>query len=340
MQKRDYYEVLGVAKEASADDIKKAYRKVAMQYHPDRNPGDKSAEEKFKEAAEAYEVLSDADKKTQYDRFGHNSNHQGQGFDPMREFFARGGFSQRRGTDLQLLIKLTLEEIFTGTTKKYKYKRYDNCSSCHGKGGTTMKTCPTCNGMGQVIQKINTPAGIMSIGMECPSCFGACEIAEGVCTTCNGEGINLIDDEVEFVIPAGIADNTRVGMAGKGNSVKNGTSGNLIITIMEIPHDLFTRNGNDLRMSVELTYPEIILGCKIEVPTIEGTKIRVSIPEYAKVGDTFKIQHKGLKQMGSTNRGDLLLIVDLRVPTKVTGRERELIEELKNLDEKVASKEA
>lgn len=348
MQKRDYYEVLGVKKDASSDEIKKAYRKVAMQYHPDRNPDDKSAEEKFKEAAEAYEVLSDSDKKSQYDKFGHiGPRAQAESYgDPLKDFFARSGFSgfgqpmQKRGADMQLLIKLTLEEILNGVSKKYKYKRYDNCETCHGKGGTGVKVCPQCQGHGTILERINTNQGAMAMASTCFVCEGSGEIIETSCETCKGEGIKLIDDDVEVNIPAGVMDNMRMALNGKGNSIKGGLAGNLIISIMELPHELYVRSGNDLKHTVKLTYPQLILGDKIEIATIDGTKIRIAIPEYTKVGEILRIQFKGLRQLNSTNRGDLLLVVDLALPTKVSGREREIIEELKNLDEKVASKSA
>jgi len=346
MSKRDYYEVLGINKNSTQDEIKKAYRKQSMEHHPDRGGN----EEIFKEVAEAYETLSDPKKKESYDVYGHNGprNNMGGGgspFDMFAEMFGRGGFNpfaqqqqqrQRRGTDLNLSVKLTLEEIFTGTNKKFKYKRNETCVSCNGNGGTGKKQCQKCGGHGMVNEIINTPIGQIRNTTVCDNCEGERYTTESNCSFCGGHGVIGIDDTVEVSIPHGVGDGMRLALQTKGNAVKKGTPGDLVVTIMELAHEKFTRSGNDLKVTIGLTYPQLILGDKIEIGTIEGTKIRITIPEYTKVGDTLRIQNKGLKQMNTQNRGDMIITIDLTVPKEVTGEERKLIEDLKKLTEKVA----
>ena len=344
MNKRDYYEILGLNKTATSDEIKKAYRKKSMETHPDRGGN----EELFKEIAEAYEHLSDPKKKENYDRYGHNTpkgNPFGgqNGFNRFSEFFSNssfnpfGGRQTRRGNDLNLTIKLTLEEILNGTTKKIKYKRKSSCVKCSGIGGTGKKTCQNCQGAGMVGEVINTPFGQIRNATECHICNGEGTVYSDMCLSCHGHGVVDFEEVVDINIPHGVPDNIRMGMDGRGNAVKNGIPGNLIITIMELPHDKFVRVGNDLRINTKLTYPQLVLGDKVEIPTIDGTKIRINVEPFTKVNETLRIQGKGIKQMNTNNRGDMLVVIDLDMPTKLSDEETKLIEELKKIDKKVVA---
>lgn len=357
MSKRDYYEILGLEKTCSDEEIKKAYRKLAMEFHPDRNPDNKEAEEKFKEIAEAYETLSDSGKRQQYDRMGHNAfggdgghgfgghGFGGHGFggmqDMFREFMARGGgFNRpnvRKGDDLNLVIKLTLEEIFTGVNRDFKYKKYNTCTPCGGKGGTKVVNCGKCQGHGQFVNVTQTPFGHIQTVSVCDACEGMGTVVESPCEACNGSGVTQDAEDVNVGIPVGVIDGMTMVLEDKGHAVKNGTSGRLIVTIMELPHEYYTRNGNDLRYTLNLTYPQLVLGDKVEVPTIEGTKIRVLIPEFSKVGDILKIPAKGLMNMDEKTRGDMLITLNLTIPKSLTDEERTLIESLKKISEKVAT---
>lgn len=348
MSKRDYYEILDLNKSASQDEIKKAYRKKALEHHPDKG-GDENI---FKEIAEAYEYLSDPNKKEIYDKYGHQGQtrqpnfENGNPFDVFEHFFNTSGFGNfsqnqrqpKNGVDLNLTLKLTLEEILNGTTKKFKYKRQEHCSSCNGRGGTQESPCPTCSGSGNIGQVINTPFGQIRNVIMCHNCEGNGKIITNVCSSCNGNGCNEKEELLSVDVPFGIADGMKMGFQSKGNAVKNGGVGNLIITFMELNHDTFVRNGNDLKLTIKLSYPQLILGDKIDVPTIDGNKIRITIPEYTKINDIFKIQSKGMRQINSNIRGDMLINLDLYIPTSITDEERTLIQELKNLSEKVASK--
>ena len=345
MNKRDYYEVLGLTKTASADDIKKAYRKKAMETHPDKG-GD---EKLFKEIAEAYEVLSNPAKKETYDRYGHNAPKGpnfggGAPFDFFNDLFNQGNFNQfgqqprnLKGVDLSLTIKLTLEEIFNGTTKKFKYKRKISCHECTGFGGLNKIQCSTCQGAGILAQVVNTPFGQIRNAINCHNCQGNGYVFEKSCNSCSGHGVKDFDDSVEMQIPHGITDNMRFAMSGKGHAIKGGAPGDLIVTIIELAHDNFVRVNNDLKVTVKLTYPQLVLGDKIEIPTIEGTKIKINVDPLTNVNDVLKIQGKGLKPMNSFTRGDMLVSIDLLMPKKITDEEKELIINLKNLEEKVAT---
>ncbi len=339
MAKRDYYDVLGLTKTATQDEIKKAFRKKAVETHPDKG-GDENL---FKEIAESYEVLSDEDKKRQYDTYGHNTPKQGPSGDPFQDLFRRSGFNPfaqgsvtRPGTNMNLTLKLALEEIFTGTSKKFKYKRNVHCKPCSGKGGTNVKTCTTCGGSGAVREIINTPFGQIHSAVTCNVCGGQGFSYESICVSCAGEGVNSIDESVDIQIPSGVVENMSMVLSEKGHAVKNGGVGDLIISILEIPHENFIRTGNDLKFSVKLTYPQMVLGDKIDVNIIEGGKIRIQITEYTKVGDIFKIPSKGMKLLNTGTRGDLLVIVDLLMPNKIDSEERKLIEELKKINQKIA----
>lgn len=346
MSKRDFYDVLGVAKTATQAEIKKAYRSLVKTHHPDKG-GDETA---FKEIAEAYEVLSDEKKRKDYDTFGHTKTPQfGGGYDPMDEFLRKAGFEAfrtanqaeiKKGLNLHMTVKLTLEEIFNGTTKKIKYRRNVMCATCLGKGGTGVKDCGTCSGHGFVTQVRQTNFGQFRHTINCPTCNGEGSSYETECNTCKGHGVNLEEDINEISIPHGVLDNMTMFLEGKGHAIKNGISGDMLITIMELPHDLYVRNGNDLRFNLKLTYPQLILGDKVEIPTIEGTKIRVNIAEYTKVGETLRVLGKGMKVMETDSRGDLLLVIDLKVPEKLTADELNLIKELKKLEARVATQES
>jgi molecular chaperone DnaJ len=343
MSKRDYYEVLEVPKTATQDEIKKAYRKKALAHHPDKG-GDENI---FKEIAEAYEILSDDEKRKQYDIHGHNIPRQGPSgnpFDMFQDFFNRSGFNPfarnstpRNGANLNLTVKLTLEEIFNGVNKKFKYKRNTHCSNCSGKGGTGSKSCNTCNGSGIITQIINTPIGQIHNSSQCNVCNGEGFTYENICNICNGGGVVSIDEIVDVTIPSGVVENMTLALSNKGHAVKNGGVGDLIMAILEVPNDKFVRSNNDLKINIKLTYPQLILGDKVEIPTIEGGKIRIQIPEYSKVGDTLKIPEKGMKQLNTNNRGDMLINLDLYIPNKITDEERHLIEELKKINKKIVS---
>jgi len=348
MAKRDYYQILEVGKTASADDIKKAYRKKSMETHPDRGGN----EEVFKEVAEAYETLSDDNKRKNYDMYGHSGprtqTSTGSPFDMFNEFFNSTGFNpfgdqqpnrrNLRGTDLHLTVKLTLEEILSGTTKKFKYKRKIGCVECESFGGKDKKECSNCRGAGMVAQVINTPFGQIRNATQCHVCQGIGTTYDTICNSCAGQGIKDFEDVVDINIPAGVHDGVRLAVGGRGNSVRYGqVSGDLIITIMELPHETFLRVGNDLRFNLKLSYPQLILGDKVEIPTIDGTKIRINIGAFTKVGEVLRIQNKGMRQMNNDYRGDMLVNVELYMPDKISDEEKSLIIDLKNLSEKVAS---
>lgn len=338
MAKRDYYEILGLTKSATDEEIKKAYRSKAKAMHPDAG-GNK---ELFQELNEANEILSDADKRAKYDQFGHTGPQQHQGYDPFAEFFRNSDFNsfakqQMRGESMHLTIKLTLEEIFTGVNKKFKYKRNNSCATCSGKGGTGVTRCTACSGSGAKVQTIRTQFGTQMFTRTCDVCNGGGEVIEVKCTVCNGSGLELTEENVSIDIPSGVSDNMNYNMTGFGHHAKNGTAGDLIITLMELPHEQFVRNGNDLKYNLKLTYPQLILGDKVEITTIDGTRIRIDVPEYTKTGAILRIPAKGLKQLQSDNRGDLLLHVELNVPSSMSDEERELIISIKKLNENVAT---
>jgi molecular chaperone DnaJ len=338
MAKRDYYEILGVSKNSTQDDIKKAYRKLAMTHHPDKG-GDPDL---FKEIAEAYDVLSDNNKRHKYDLYGHEKP-MGGGYDPMADFLRRSGMAGfgrqsrvNKGPDMQLVVKLTLEEIHTGVIKKYKYQRNDTCTTCSGKGGTNVKTCMTCNGNGMVVEVIKTQYGEIRNVQTCPTCNGDGQTYVDGCKDCSGSGVKIIDDTLELTIPAGVMDGMRMVLTGKGHASKNAVAGNLVVVIMELQHQDFIRVGDDLKIKVKLTYPQLILGDKVETPIIEGGKIKVNVPEFSKVGTTLRVPNKGLTKMDSTERGDLLFEIDLYIPKNITDEEKDLIIELKKVQDKLA----
>ncbi|KAA6350752.1 Chaperone protein DnaJ [termite gut metagenome] len=334
MAKRDYYEVLEVSKDASADEIKKAYRKKAIQYHPDKNPGDKQAEEKFKEAAEAYDVLSNQDKRDRYDRFGHagmggaagnggpfggDFSGGGMSMDDIFSMFGdifggRGGFSgftggfgnsgqqqQRyfRGSDLRVKVKLTLREISTGAEKKFKLKKYIPCSHCGGTGsdGQGIETCSTCKGSGTVIRRQQTILGTMQTQSVCPTCNGEGKIIKNKCKECSGEGITYGEEVVSVQIPAGVSEGMQLSMNGKGSAGKhNGVPGDLLIQIEEESHPELIRDENDLIYNLLLSFPVAVLGGTVEIPTIDS-KVKVKIAPGTQPGKVLRLRGKGLPQI-------------------------------------------
>ncbi|MBI5059788.1 molecular chaperone DnaJ [candidate division KSB1 bacterium] len=357
--KHDYYEILGVPRSASEEEIKKAYRKLAMQYHPDRNKADKTAEEKFKEVGEAYSVLSDAEKRARYDRFGHQATGPGAaqqqqwsgGFefdlsDALRQFMeggmfggafgqqSRGGSGPQRvrGSDLQVKLNLTLEEIATGVTKKIRVKRYAKCHECDGSGakkGTQRKTCPTCKGTGQIRQVSNTILGQFVNIQPCTQCRGEGKIIPEPCAQCRGEGRDREDAVVDVSIPAGVATGNYLTLRGEGNAgPRGGPAGDLIAIIEEVEHEHFRRDGDNILYTLLLSIPQLILGDEVDVPTLTG-QARLKIEPGTIPGRILRMRGKGLPAVNSRHVGDELVEVKLHVPSKLTPRERELIEELK-----------
>ena len=331
MDKRDYYEVLGLAKGANADEIKKAYRKLAKELHPDKG-GD---ENKFKEVSEAYEVLSDTNKKAKYDQYGHNEPRGGGynggfgGFGGFNPFGHQMQKQERVGENMNLLVKLTLEEIHTGITKKYKYNRTDSCGDFSGHGGHDVKDCPVCNGSGQVNRIINTPIGQMHQVIPCTTCAGSGSKFTTECTTCSGSGLKTIEETVELTIPAGVQEGMTFVMGGKGHGIKSGKNGDLLISFQEITHKVFSRNVFDLKMALKLKYHQLVLGDKIDLEMIDGTKIRVNIPEYSDVGSNLRLQGKGLQAFKKDFRGDVIITLGLNVPKGIDDDTRKILLELK-----------
>ena len=360
-QKRDYYEVLGVSKGASEDEIKKAYRKIAIKYHPDRNPGDKEAEEKFKEAAEAYDVLHDPQKRQQYDQFGFDGP-MGGGFGGfggasmnMDDIFSMfgdifggrgfGGFGgahrahqQHRGSDLRLKVRLTLEEINTGVTKKFKVRKDMPCEHCHGTGaedssGTTQ--CPTCHGSGVISHTTQSIFGMMQTQGVCPTCEGEGVVIKNKCHQCGGEGVCKGEEVVEIKIPAGVAEGMVVNVPGKGNAGRhNGSAGDIQVFIEEEPHELFVRDGNDLVFSLLLDFPTAALGGDVEIPTIDGNKLRVKVDSGTQPGKTMRLRGKGLPavQGYGSGKGDLVVNLSVYVPKTLSREEKEAIERFRDSD--------
>lgn len=334
MNKRDYYEVLGVTKKASENEIKKAYRKLAKELHPDVNPNNEEAESKFKEVSEAYEHLSDKDKKAHYDQFGHKPQGGRGGFD-MSEVFRGFGqaFNQptRKGQNLRVNIKLTLEEIYSGVKKSYKYTRDVSCTTCNGHGGHDVHDCNICNGAGQIIRQINTPIGVMQQQMPCHGCHGIGQKYTTECSTCKGSGLKKAEEIAELELPSGLDESMEFALAGKGNAIKAGTYGDLYCSFTVLPHKVFVRNGNDLKMKLKLQYHQLVLGGKVDIETIEGTKIRIKINELSDAETILKIAGKGLKPYGKDSRGDLIITLGLLVPKDMSDDAKELVIKLKEL---------
>ena len=363
MEKRDYYEVLGVAKTATPEELKKAYRKLAIKYHPDKNPGNKEAEEKFKEAAEAYDVLSDPEKRQKYDQFGHNMGPQGfpgggGGFSAggftMEDIFSQfgdifgghggfdmGGFGsaaggrprkrQRRGDDLRITLKLTLEDIAKGVSKTLKLKAFAKCDHCNGTGakdGTAFVTCPTCHGSGTVMRTQQTIFGMSQSAAVCPECNGDGKIIKENCTYCNGTGVQHKEQVVSFNIPAGVADGMTLTVKGKGNApMHGGVNGDLLVVIEEIKHPELIRDGNDVVYNLMLDFPTAALGGSVEVPTIGG-RARLKIAPGTQPGKILRLRGNGLPSTEGYGTGDELVNVMVYVPETLNDEERAAIEKL------------
>ena len=367
MAKRDYYEVLGVDKSASEDEIKKAYRKIAIKYHPDRNPGNKEAEEKFKEAAEAYDVLHDPQKRQQYDQFGFAGQGGAGGFGGfggasmnMDDIFSMfgdifgghaggfggfGGFGggqrrpqQHRGSDLRLKVKLTLQEISTGVTKKFKVRKDVVCQHCHGSGsadGGASETCPTCHGSGVISHTTQSIFGMMQTQGVCPTCNGEGKIIKNKCHECSGTGVVKGEEVVEINIPAGVIEGMVVNVPGKGNAGRrNGIPGDIQVFIEEEPNDTFVRDGNDLIYNLLLDFPTAALGGDVEIPTIEGTKLRVKIEPGTQPGKTLRLRSKGLPavQGYGSGKGDMVVNISIYVPKTLSRDEKKALEKMKDSD--------
>jgi molecular chaperone DnaJ len=360
MSKRDYYDILGVSKTSSTDEIKKAYRKVAMQYHPDRNPGDKAAEEKFKEAAEAYEILSDQDKRSQYDRFGHagvsgnGRGGQGQnmedifsqfgdifGDDIFGSFFGGGGGGQRtrggqrargvRGSNLRIKLKLTYEEIAKGVTKNIKVKKHVGCNVCNGSGAKdkgSVQTCNTCGGSGQMRKVTNTFLGQMQTVTTCHTCNGEGTTITAKCTNCRGEGRVYGEETVTIDIPAGVQEGMQLNISGRGNTgERGGMPGDLIILVEEEQHKELQREGLNVAFDLHISFTDAVFGTQVEVPTIDG-RAKIKIPAGTQSGKIFRLKGKGFPAVNSYEKGDQLVHVNVWTPQNITSDERSVLEKL------------
>ncbi|WCL82316.1 molecular chaperone DnaJ [Saprospira sp. CCB-QB6] len=362
-QKRDYYEVLGVDRNVDKAQLKKAYRKVAMKYHPDRNPDNPEAEEKFKEAAEAYEVLNDDQKRAAYDRYGHAGVNQGAGpggaggfsmediFSQFSDIFGGGGgggfdfFGQQqggrgrraaggqKGSNLRIRVGLTLEEIAKGAKKKIKVKKYVNCQSCGGSGAkdsSSIKTCSGCNGSGYVRKVQNTFLGQMQTTVACPQCNGSGKSITSKCTSCKGEGRTYGEETLELEIPAGVSEGMQLSMSGKGNSGMNGgPAGDLLINIQEKEHELFARDGNNIHYELDVNFADLVLGTAVEVPTLTG-KVKVTLPAGTEGGKVFRLRGKGLPSLRGYGQGDQLIHVKVWVPQNISSEERRALEKMRD----------
>ncbi len=366
MAKADFYEVLGVEKNASEDDVKKAYRKLAIKYHPDKNPGDKSAEEKFREATQAYEILKDPNKRSQYDQFGHAAFEQGGGFpggfggggfggfdlsDALRAFmndfggdsvfsdlFGMGGGRGRhggrgggiRGSDLQVRLPLTLEEIAEGTKKTLKVKRKERCSVCSGSGSKSGKrsSCPKCGGSGRVRQVANSFFGQVIQESVCPSCRGEGSVVADPCSSCGGSGLQQDETTIAVDIPAGVSEGNYINVPQKGDCGHfGGPAGDLIVIIQEKQHEFFQRHGIDLSCEINIAFSEAALGTQKMVDTIDG-KVNLKIPAGTQSEKIFRLKGKGIPALHRRERGDLLVRIHVKTPEKLSRTARELFEKL------------
>lgn len=354
-EKRDYYQVLGVEKTASADEIKKAYRKKALQYHPDRNPGDKEAEAKFKECNEAYEVLSNEEKKARYDQYGFagvdpnfnpNAGFGGfgggfGGFGDLGDIFGDifGGGSRRsangprRGENVGARLEITFEEAAFGAEKEVPVSRVEPCAKCGGSGcadGTQPETCPTCGGSGQVRTTQNFMGMTMQSTAACPKCGGRGKIIKTPCSTCKGKGKVRRTKQIKVKIPAGVDDGQSVRVRGEGSAGANGgQAGDLLVEIYIKRHSLFEREGADVLCEMPISFTQAALGAEIEVPTLDG-KVRYTVPEGTQTGTTFRLKGKGIPYVGSKNRGDQLVTVVVETPTKLSREQKELLRKLED----------
>lgn len=361
MSKRDYYEILEVSKGASQDEIKKAYRKKAIKFHPDKNPGDKAAEEKFKEAAEAYEVLSNAEKRQRYDQFGHAgvgsaaSGGYGGGGMSMDDIFShfgdifgggfsgfggfggfggssRGGRRVNKGSNLRVKVKLTLQEIANGIEKKIKVKKYIECKQCSGSGaanGSSYSNCSTCHGSGQVTRISNTILGQMQTSSTCPTCGGEGKIITNKCAHCAGEGIIRDDEIITLNIPAGVEEGMQLSVSGKGNAARRGgINGDLILLIEEEQHPDLIRDGNNLIYNLFVSIPDAIMGTPVEIPTVDG-KVKVKVDPGTQPGKILRLRGKGLPEVNGYGKGDLLVRIQVYIPKEISKEDKKIVEKLK-----------
>lgn len=360
MAKRDYYEVLGVSRNATQEELKKAYRKMAIKYHPDKNPDNKDAEEKFKEAAEAFGVLNDENKRARYDQFGHagvdGAAGSGGGFGgfggdmSMDDIFSQfgdifgghfggfGGFGRsqgrrtNRGGDIRVKVRLNLQEIAYGADKKLKINKQVKCSACNGTGadhGTAFTTCSTCNGSGSVIGVTNSFFGRVQTQTTCPNCRGNGKTITKQCSSCSGTGVVSDSEVVSFHIPAGVSEGMQLNVSGKGNAPQGGgVNGDLLVVIEEEPHEELVRDGNDLVYTLFLSIPDAVLGSSSEIPTIDG-KARIKIEPGTQPGRVFRLKGKGLPDVDGYGRGDLLVYVNVWIPKNLSSAEKSQIEKMK-----------
>jgi molecular chaperone DnaJ len=357
MEKRDYYEILGVSKNATKDEIKKAYRKQALKFHPDKNPGNKKAEENFKEAAEAYEILSNDEKRSRYDRFGHSGvGGAGGGFSgsgmTMDDIFSsfgdifgdafggfggfggsrRGGKRVNKGTNLRVKVKLNLHEIANGAEKKIKVTKYDTCETCGGTGAAdahSMSTCTTCHGSGHVTRLTNTMLGQMQTTQVCPACGGEGKTITKKCTACFGEGIVQKEDVIKINIPAGVARGMQMTVSGQGNAPRRGgVTGDLLVVVDEEDHPDLIREGNDLIYNLFISIPDAVLGTHVEVPTVDNN-VKIKIDPGTQPGKILRLRGKGLPEVNGYGRGDLLVNVNVWIPKTMTKEEAKTIEKFR-----------
>ena len=354
MSKRDYYEILEVSKAATKDELKKAYRKQALKFHPDRNPGDSDAEHKFKEAAEAYEVLSNDDKRRRYDQFGHAGLGGAAGggggfsmdvediFSHFGDIFGFGGFGGSRsrggqrvakGSNLRVRVKLNLSEIANGAEKKLKVNKYVSCDACSGTGAAdsnSIVTCSTCNGHGQVTRITNTILGQMQTATTCPSCGGRGKTITKKCSTCFGDGVVKKDEVIEVNIPAGVMEGMQLSVSGRGNApAGGGINGDLLIVIEEEKHPDLIRNDNDLLYNLHISIPDAILGAPVEIPTLNG-KVKVKIEAGTPAGKILRLRGKGLPDVQGYGRGDLLVKINVYIPKNLSKEEKKTLEHLRD----------
>jgi molecular chaperone DnaJ len=357
MEKRDYYKILGVSKNATKEEIKKSYRKQALKFHPDKNPGDKKAEENFKEAAEAYEVLSNDEKRARYDRFGHSGMSGASGgfsgsgmtmddiFSSFGDIFGdafggfgafggsrRGGKRVNKGTNLRVKVKLNLHEIANGAEKKIKVTKYDTCDTCGGTGAAdanSMSTCSTCHGSGHVTRLTNTMLGQMQTTAVCPACGGEGKTITKKCTTCYGEGIVQKEDIIKINIPAGVAKGMQMTVSGKGNAPRRGgVNGDLLVVVDEEDHQDLIREGNDLIYNLFISIPDAILGTHVEVPTVDNN-VKIKIEPGTQPGKILRLRGKGLPEVSGYGRGDLLVNVNVWIPKTMSKEESKTVEKFR-----------